>query len=255
MQRMLHTGIVVVVLIALTTAASHSQTQRPRVRATRRSAPQPVQPQFGGGSLMGPIDPNSTPAELQAQHQRDFQQRMTQMQQHFAEMQRMAEESRSNAIRQALGAGDEQWNRVKPRLDAIDRLKAEADAAIEPGSFGSSGTMQGGMTSFSGGFGGGWAGGFSAGGSGPQQSQFHTWGSPSSRGTAEMTDGQALCEQLQRALQNPGTPPAEIATRVAALRQARTRAREQLAQARQQLRGLLTSPQQEAALVVMGYLD
>ena len=49
-------------------------------------------------------------------------------------------------------------------------------------------------------------------------------------------------------------PPAEIAQRVAALREIRSRAQEQLIQARKDLRSLI-APAQEPALVAMGYLD
>ena len=55
-------------------------------------------------------------------------------------------------------------------------------------------------------------------------------------------------------LQVPGTAPAQIAQKIAALRQAKQRAQKELARERAQLRGLV-NPQQEAALIVMGYLD
>ena len=63
-----------------------------------------------------------------------------------------------------------------------------------------------------------------------------------------------LCGLCWRDLQTAGTPPADVAQRVAALRKIRAQAREQLAQARKDLRTLIT-PAQEPALVAMGYLD
>jgi hypothetical protein len=242
--------------------SAYSQTQRPRVRATRRTVPpQTAQPQFGGMSSMGPMDPNMTPPQQMAQHQQDFQQRMAQMQAHMQEMQRQAEESRQNSIRQLLGATEEQWVRIKTKLDLIDRLKGEASVCADLGS-----STGGGMTTFQSsgpGFsGGGFSGGMMAGGgmmssSGQPQtwSQSSNMGSPSSRrNAANPSDGEVLCDQLLRDLQSPGTPPTEIAQRVAALRRIRTQAEANLARARKDLRAMI-SPAQEPALVLLGYLD
>jgi hypothetical protein len=212
----------------------------------------------------GPIDPNMPPQQRFALQQQDFQQRMTEMQRQMEEMQRQAEESRNNTIRQMLNATDEQWPRIKPKLDLIERLKSEANVAIDLDA--SSGMGGGGFqssgTGFASGFTGGWmsgggGGGGAMGSSGRPQtwSQYRTWGTPSTRrSSAGPTDGEVLCDQLLRDLQTPGTPPAEIAPRIAALRKIRTQAREQLARARTELRSLLT-PAQEPALVAMGYLD
>ena len=91
--------------------------------------------------------------------------------------------------------------------------------------------------------------------SGTPQTWSRTWGTGSNRrDPANPSDGEVLCEQLLRDLQTPGTPPADIAQRVAALRKIRAQAREQLAQARKDLRSLII-PAQEPALVAMGYLD
>jgi len=171
-------------------------------------------------------------------------------------MQRQAEESRNNSIRQMLNATDAQWPRMKEKLDLIERLKAEAGVAVDLGSSGGTGSFQSGGTGFGGGFTTGWAsGGGSMGSSGQPQTWTKTWNSGSNRRTsANPSDGEVLCEQLLRDLQPPGTPPADIAQRVAALRKIRTQAQEQLAQARKDLRNLIT-PAQEPALVAMGYLE
>jgi len=253
MKRTVHCGVVVVLIVVIVTSA-YSQVQRPRIRAARQTA----RPS-GTATRMGPIDPNMTPQQQFAQRQQDLQQRMAEMQRQMAEMQRQAEESRNNAIRQMLNATDEQWPRIKPKLDLIERLKAEASVAVDlSASSGMGGGFQSTGTGFVGGFGGGWvSGGGTMGPSGQPQtwSQYKSWGTPSvRRDSANPSDGQVLCDQLLRDLQTPGTPPAEIAQRVAALRKIRTQAREQLSRARTELRSLLT-PAQEPALVAMGYLD
>ena len=173
---------------------------------------------------------------------------MTEMQRWMAQMQRQAEETRNNAIRQTLHATDEQWPRIKTKLDLIERLKAEAAVSADLGSGGTNSFQSG--TSSGGGSMTGWMGGTMMDSSG----QTRTWGSSGSGDSAQRTDGQVLCEQLLRDLQNSDAPPAEIAQRVAALREIRSRAQEQLIQARKDLRSLI-APAQEPALVAMGYLD
>jgi hypothetical protein len=282
MKRTVYGSAVVVALIALMAASTYSQTQRSQVRATRRNTPssttqsatgQSFGGQASGGgqafggqgmpSWAGSMDPNMTPEQQMAQQQREFQQRMAEMQRQAAEMQRQAEESRYNSIRQMLNATDEQWPRIKPKLDLVERLKSEASVAVDLGSssgMGGGSFQSNGMsgTSFGGGFMGGWSsggGGGSIGSSGQPQTWNKSWGFPSSRGSsANPSDGEALCDRLLHDLQTPGTPQADLVQRVAALRKIRTQAQEQLVRARQDLRSLIV-PAQEPALVAMGYLD
>jgi len=254
MKRAVYSSAVVVAIVIFMATSTYSQVQRSQVRASRRGGQSSGMQSTQGQA--GPMDPNMTPQQQMAQHQQEFQQRMAEMQRQAAQMQRQAEESRYNSIRQMLSATDEQWPRIKTKLDLIERLKSEATVAVDLGSSGTTGGFQGGGTGFGGGFMTGWAsGGGSMGSSGQPQTWSKTWGTPSTRTpSANPTDGEALCEQLLRDLQTPGTPQADIVQRVAALRRIRTQAREQLARARQDLRSLIT-PAQEPALVAMGYLD
>ncbi|MEN6577746.1 MAG: hypothetical protein ABFD90_15490 [Phycisphaerales bacterium] len=114
-------------------------------------------------------------------------------------------------------------------------------------------------------FGGVTAGGAGAafgdsGGMGPTASsdaQGDGWGGTWTTGPKnpmEMTPGETLCQELNHLLQGESVSPLQIAEKVAALRQIRAKAREDLARARQELRGLML-PQQEPVLIVMGYLD
>jgi len=232
-------------------ARTSSQTEPPpRVDDEWKQEQWPSTPgqQRGPMTFDGPLTPGF------GRGQADFQQRMADMQRRMAEMQRRAQESRNLAIRQALRATDQQWSQLKPRLERIERLKAEADVSIDPGSFGGGPTFVGGQTTF----GGGWAGGFSGGGmASPGRNWSQSWstGSPSTgKAPGERTRGDALCEELMGLLQGPSPSAAEVAGKVQALRRVREQARRQLAQERQSLRTLI-NPRQEAMLIVMGYLD
>jgi len=258
MKRAVYSSAIVAAIVGLLAAAVYSQVRQPRIRATRQTA----QPS-GMAGLAAPTDANMTPQQRFAQQQQDFQQRMAEMQRQMEQMQRQAEESRNNTIRQMLNATDEQWPRIKQKLDLIERLKGEANVAVDLGAssgMGGGGTFQSSGTGFAGGFMGGrmgGGGGGTMGSSGQPQtwSQFKTWGTPSTRrSSGSPTDGEVLCDQLLRDLQTPGTPSAEIGPRIAALRKIRTQARDQLARARQDLRALI-APAQEPALIALGYLE
>ncbi|MBN2132078.1 MAG: hypothetical protein JW741_21435 [Sedimentisphaerales bacterium] len=261
MKRTVHysgiVGVLVIVIAASVLAQSRTGTSSSRQRRQVQAPPSwSADPQVG-------FREGETPAEFQARHQREFQERMAEMQRRAAEMQRRAEESRNNAIRQAVGATDDQWRQIKPKLDLIGKLKAEAEVCVDPGAFGGMSGFQGNAFSFGGGFVGGAAGGGgfgTMGGSGQpgqNRSQFQSWSWPSGatdKTPGEMTDGEALCAQLQDLMRDPTASPEEITQKVAALRQIRKNARQRLARARQILRETL-APAQETPLIAMGYLD
>jgi Spy/CpxP family protein refolding chaperone len=248
MKRVACLGVVAAVLVFAAVTVTYSQVRRFSSTGGGSS-------QQGGAGTFEPRTHEEFMRDM-AQRQREFQQQME-------EMQRQAEESRNRAIQETLRAGDEQWRQLKPKLDRIERLKAEAVVALDPGSFSSAGGSQGGGMGFSGGFAGG--GGSSFGPSGtagsgrtPNRqnwSRTWTWGSPgTSRRPMEMTAGEVLCDELQRLLYSPSAAPAEIAGRIEALRKIRAKAQDDLAAARKELRGMI-APHQEAPLVLMGYLD
>jgi len=99
-----------------------------------------------------------------------------------------------------------------------------------------------------------------AGGMGPTGSpgtQGDTWSQTWTMGPKnpmEMTPGETVCQELNHLLLGESVSAFAIAEKVAALRQIRAKAREDLARARQELRTMI-HPNQEPALVVMGYLD
>ncbi len=69
-----------------------------------------------------------------------------------------------------------------------------------------------------------------------------------------MTEGEKACEELSELLQDKNSEPEKIKQKMVALRQAREKAREQLAKVRQELREILNS-RQEAKLVLLEVLD
>lgn len=243
----------VLILLAATPAHPQSQTQgssRMQSRSEWQQGQSDWQQDTAPPSLGGQPDFGRRMMQQHAQ-------RMQEMQQQIEEMQRQAEENRNRAIQQALRASDEQWRRIRPKLDRIERLKAEAEVSAGPNSDSGSGNFQGQGFMFggvSGGGGGGAAfGGGPSGMGSPGDSWSKTW-TMGPKNTMEMTPGEALCQELNHMLLGESVPSAEIAVKVAALRQLRAQARQELARARQELRTMI-HPNQEPALVVMGYLD
>jgi Spy/CpxP family protein refolding chaperone len=260
MRRMAYLSVAAAVFVSLSVAATHSQTGGSG-RAQGGGSAGGSGGTFGPGAA--PDDFGREMAQQQAEHQREFQQRMEEMQRKAEEMQRQAEESRNRAIQEALRATDEQWRHLKPTLDRIEQLKAEAEVAVDAGSLAMPPGFQGGGMAFGGtwGFGsasgGMGASGFSTGPNGRKQSQYRTWswGQPSAtKSPMDMTPGEVLCGDLSRLLQSPSIPAAQVAQKVESLRQLRAQARADLAKARTELRSR-TAPHQEPILVALGYLD
>jgi hypothetical protein len=257
MKRVICLSVVAIAVVFLVVTATHSQTYNSSRSGGSGSGGGSYSGgggSGGGGGSFSASGGTGMPEDFardMAEEQRDFQQRMGRMQRRIEEMQRQAEEARNRAIQEALHATDEQWRRLKPRLDRIDRLKTEAGVSVDLSSFGAApGVQGGGMT-----FGGTWGGGFGSGSPVPGRNQFRTWGTPASRkGPMDMTPGEVLCDDLGRLLQDPGAPASEVAQKVESLRRIRTRAREDLAKARTELRAQIML-QQEPVLIAMGYLD
>ena len=71
----------------------------------------------------------------------------------------------------------------------------------------------------------------------------------------ELTEGEKIVEELIDLLENENPKDEEIRKKMDALQQFRENARRELAKAKQELRDVLTSPRQEAVLLLMGYID
>jgi hypothetical protein len=127
-----------------------------------------------------------------------------------------------DGIKTALKATDEEWTVLKPLIENVTTKQREARTS----SFGS--------------FGGSRGGGTNPGGS--------TGGSETPR------PGQAEAAALKDALASDATSVEDVKAKLTALRNARKNSQAALAQAREELRKVLTV-RQEAALVNMGLLE
>jgi hypothetical protein len=127
-------------------------------------------------------------------------------------------------LKQQLGTSDDEFAAIQPKIEKVMQLKREVNG---PGMFG--GRRGGG-----GGFGG-------AGGPG---------GDPNQTPSAV----QQATKDLQETLDDANATPADIKTKLDALRDARGKAMDDLVKAQQDLSDVLTQ-RQEAVLVMMGILD
>ena len=150
----------------------------------------------------------------------------------FAEMrQRMM-----NRIREIVGASDDEWKALQPKIEKVQQLQRDAS----PRGMG--------MMMFGPGPGGpppGGPGGPPPGGPG---------GPPPGFGPGDPSDVQEKSMDLRSTLQDKEAKPEDVKAKLQALRDARNKARSDLAKAQEDLKGLLTS-RQEAALVMLGFLD
>jgi hypothetical protein len=119
-------------------------------------------------------------------------------------------------IKESLQATDEDWKAIQPRLEKVITLSRQA------------GPMR--M--------GGRPGG----------------GAPGAAAGAEVSAVESKSTDLEATLANKDAKPAEIKAKLAALREARAKARKELAAAQASLKEILT-PRQEAQLVLMGQLE
>ncbi len=175
-----------------------------------------LQSQQGGGQNRGPNQAgqgrNRGPGGMRFDPQQ-FQQRM---------MERMKE---------MLGAEDEAWKVIEPRLSAVMTLSREVN-------------NRGGMMRMFGRGRGGFGGPGSRGGNRPGQGQ----------NNQPQSDIEKSTQALQTLLDAEKPNPAQIKQVLTALRTAREKAKQKLVKAQQNLRQVLTI-RQEAQLVLMGYLQ
>lgn len=135
-----------------------------------------------------------------------------------AQMRQMMEQR----MKEQLGATDEEWKTLGPRVMKIDQLNRQV-----------SGTGRGGM------FGGR---------RGPQGDQ------PGAGQGTEVTAVEKASQQLRTTLDNTAATPDQIKKDLAALRAAKEKTKQDLVASQQELRKTI-NPRQEAQLVLMGLLD
>jgi hypothetical protein len=138
-------------------------------------------------------------------------------------------------IKQALGASDDEFAAIQPKIQAVMQDQRDAN----PRSFGMFGGRGGGGP-------GGGPGGGGPGGGGRFGGGFGA--------TTEPSVVQTALQDLQTTLDDQNAAPDAIKAKLDTLRQARTKARQDLAVAQADLKSVLTQ-RQEAVMVLMGYLD
>ena len=135
-------------------------------------------------------------------------------------------------MKEDLQATDKEWTVIEPRLTKVLTLSRQ--------------TRMGGMR-------------LGRGTGGQGRGQGRDRGQSSNEGQTgqtarERTPIEKIAETLRTALDDKTTKPDEIKKKLTALREAREKARQELAKAQQKLQEVLTS-RQEAQLVLMGTLD
>lgn len=190
--------------------------------------------------------------------------------------------SEKELMQQVLRATEEQWKAIKPKVNKVRELRNRANVSIRLMGYGGMGGYGGGMGgSMSGssvdvnvdvnkgvGRGSGYGYGFGgtgtlsggqkrggAGGSSSPSPISWRWSRPSqNKGFENLNEGEKICEELFRLLEDKNSELEEIRQKMEALQKFRQEAKKELAIAQQELRQLVT-PHQEAALVMMQLLD
>jgi len=136
-------------------------------------------------------------------------------------------------MKEQLGADDQAWKVIEPRLTKVMELNRQSSG------FGRAGMFFGGFP----------------GRPGEDRGPGDRRG-PQAQGdqTRQLSPIEKASEQLRTTLENQSATPEEIVKQLTALRQAREKARQELAAAQQELKQILT-PRQEAQLVLMQMLN
>jgi hypothetical protein len=134
--------------------------------------------------------------------------------------------------KQQLGASDDEFAAIQPKIQTVMQLQRDANAGRGRGMFGG-GRPRGGGPGGPGGGGGGFGGG------------------PPSTQPSPVQDALA---DLRTTLDDQSASPDTIKAKLEALRQARSKSKQDLAVAQQDLKSVLTQ-RQEAVMVLFGLLD
>jgi hypothetical protein len=129
-------------------------------------------------------------------------------------------------LKERLGATDDEWKVLSPKVEKVMTAQRESRGGFGFGGFGGGGGGRG-------------QGGGGGGGGGDQQPT-------TALGKASL--------DLRTTLENKDAPPETISKKLAALREAREKARKDVADAQKELKEVLTQ-RQEAVLVVNGMLE
>ena len=176
---------------------------------------------------------------------------------------KVTEQSKEASLRGAVGASEQQWTAIKPRLERVRQLQRQASISIATSGGGGGGSQsRGGSRSGSGVRGGAVGSGFAGPiGTGPttetkrQSSSWMRWQWYRSWGSEPaLRDDEKQCESLFNLLKRRNAAPEAIREKMVALAKAREQRKQELTEARKELRELITLDQ-EARLLALGWLD
>jgi hypothetical protein len=139
-------------------------------------------------------------------------------------------QQRMDRLKEALGATDDEMAALGPKIEKVMQLQRDASGGGMRGMFGRRGGQGG-----------------PGGNGGPG-------GPPGGASTANESPVRQKAAELRTLLEDKDAKPDDIKAKLDALRQARAQAKQDLAAAQQELKGLLTQ-RQEAVLVEMGTLE
>ena len=183
--------------------------------------------------------------------------------------------SEKELMKQILRATEKQWKAIEAKVNKVRELRSLANVSIRIRGYGVGGAgsgMGGSSVTVNKGFGrgsmsgSGGSGGFGggqivqkrggAGSSSPTRIDYGwRWFRPSQhKGFENLNEGEKICEELFRLLEDKNSELEEIRQKMEALQKFRQEAKKELAIAQKELRQLVT-PHQEAALVMMQLLD
>jgi hypothetical protein len=157
-----------------------------------------------------------------------------QLQQIFGDIRKHVEKQRQKQLQEELGATDEEWKALGPKIEKVRTLSRLVG---DDGGAGAPGGMPGGM------FGGG------PGGIAGRASLMRNLDP-----NAQPADIEKKSQALQTLLDNKQAKPEAVVASLKAYRDARVKTKQDLAKAQQELKDLLTV-RQEAQLVTMGILE
>jgi hypothetical protein len=262
--------IILGAVICLLTAAFVGQTlsQTPRTNPRRNKAYYERLRKMTPAQRQREFERRRRQSQIELQHR--LKEQMKEREQNREQRQIESKKRQEEAIKQALGATDEQWKVIKPRLEKVQDLSEISISLLFYGSGSASGQMSGstsGQRSNTNKKGTGAYGGGSSGGSirntpsKPNNKKTYStiqygwkWYKPSDRKAPDkLTKGERLSEEILELIEDKNSRPEEIEQKMETLRKIRQENKEKLSKAQQELCEVLTY-RQEAKLIMMGRL-
>jgi len=185
------------------------------------------------------------------------------------------EDCRNAVMRELLGATAEQWQQIEPKFSELEAVRERTRAVV--GSWVAGASFGGGSGGSYRGSGDGAGGGYNdsrrgrrndrsaprrravpprppQSSAGANSSSLGPWRPSQGPPSAKVTGGERLCGELLDLIDRANATSEEIREKMAQLAAYRRKAAEEIKQAQEALRQVLTR-RQEAALILMGYLD